>query len=166
MFVRQLGATIGTKRSAGSTSLIAGVSLPFPLLDQNRGELARASAEREAAMFELAAQERVVRAELSGAAEAARLLTERATSLARGGPAGYLARANEARRIALGAYREGAVPLIQVIDAARAWAEARLAFYQTMYAQHESVLDLLVAEGVDLAGALPEVPEQTRPANR
>jgi len=154
--IRQLGLTVGTKRTSGTTSLIAGVSMPFPLFDQNRGAIARAAAEREAATFDLAAQERIGRAEIVGAAESARLLTERAGVLA--GPArgqGYLARADEARRIALGAYREGAVPLIQVIDAARAWGEAQLVYYQILYTQHESVVQLLVAEGVDIASALP-----------
>jgi cobalt-zinc-cadmium efflux system outer membrane protein len=157
-FIRQLGLTIGTKRSAGTTSLIAGVSMPFPLFDQNRGAVARAAAEREAAGFELAAQERIGRAEIVGTSEAARLLTAGAGVLAGASRGqGYLARADEARRIALGAYREGAVPLIQVIDAARAWGEARLAYYQILYAQHESVVELLVAEGVDIASVLPSL---------
>ncbi len=158
--IRQLGLTVGTKRTSGTTSLIAGVSMPFPLFDQNRGAIARAAAEREAATFDLAAQERIGRAEIVGAAESARLLTERAGVLA--DPArgrGYLARADEARRIALGAYREGAVPLIQVIDAARAWGEAQLVYYQILYAQHESVVQLLVAEGVDIASTLPTLAE-------
>jgi len=156
--IRQLGVTVGTKRSAGTTSLIAGVSLPFPLFDQNRGAIGRAAAERDAAAFELAAHQRAGRAELVGASEAARVLTVRARLMAdrsRGEP--YLTRADEARRIALGAYREGAIPLIQVIDAARAWGEARIAYYQILYAQHESVLALLAAEGVDIRRA------ETRP---
>ena len=156
--IRQLGITVGTKRSAGTTSLMAGISMPFPLFDQNRGAIARAAAERDAAGFDLAAQERIGRAEIVGSAEAARLLTERAGVLADASRGqGYLARADEARRIALGAYREGAVPLIQVIDAARAWGEARVAFYQILYAQHESVVGLLVAEGVDISSALPSL---------
>ena len=154
--IRQLGLTVGTKRTSGTTSLIAGVSMPFPLFDQNRGAIARAAAEREAATFDLAAQERIGRAEIVGASESARLLTDRARVLAGAARGqGYLARADEARRIALGAYREGAVPLIQVIDAARAWGEAQLVYYQILYAQHESVVQLLVAEGVDIASALP-----------
>ena len=154
--IRQLGITVCTKRTSGTTSLIAGVSMPFPLFDQNRGAIARAAAEREAATFELAAQERIGRAEIEGAAESARLLTDRARVLAGAAQGqGYLARADEARRIALGAYREGAVPLIQVIDAARAWGEAQLVYYQLLHAQHESVVQLLVAEGVDIASALP-----------
>jgi cobalt-zinc-cadmium efflux system outer membrane protein len=149
MLIRQVGLTLGTKHSGGTTSLVAGFSLPFPVLDQNRGEIARATAERDAAQFELAAQERTVRAEASGAYYAARILTGRAKTLAPKSN-GYLARADEAKRIALGAYREGAVPLIQVLDAARAWGDARVAYYRILYAQHESVLELLVAQGDDL----------------
>ena len=150
MIVRQLGATIGTMQTAGTTSMIAGISMPLPLFDQNRGEVQRASAERDAAAFELAAQERTAIADLRGAYEAARILTDRATLLARRDSTSFLARAEESRRIALGAYREGAVPLFQVIDAARSWADARMTYYKTMAAQHQSVLALLVAEGVDL----------------
>ena len=150
MFVRQLGATIGTMQTGGTTSMIAGISMPLPLFDPNRGETQRASAERDAAGFELAAQERSATAELRGAYDAAAILTARSTILARRDSAGFLARAEESRRIALGAYREGAVPLFQVIDAARAWADARLTFYRTLFAQHQSIVTLIVADGQDL----------------
>lgn len=155
MLVRQLGATIGTMQSGHTTSMIAGVSLPFPLFDQNRGELQRANAERDAATFELAAQERTAAADLNGAYAAASILTDRASRLTRRDSTGFLARAEESRRIALGAYREGAVPLFQVIDAARSWADARMTYYRTIVAQHESVLALLVAEGLDLFTSAP-----------
>lgn len=157
MIVRQLGVTFGAKQTAGTTSMLFGLSVPLPIFDANRGEIARASAERDAAGFELAALERNARADLAGAYEAARLLTESAALLARavdGRPA-LLARADEARVIALGAYREGAVPLLQVIDAARAWGEARITFYRTLYAQHESIALLLIARGDDLFTTLP-----------
>lgn len=102
MLFRQVGATIGTKQMAGTTSMIAGVSLPFPLFDQNRGEVARATAEREAAEFEMASQQRTARAEITGTYEAARVLTEQVHALTQPGPQNYLARAAEARRITLG----------------------------------------------------------------
>jgi cobalt-zinc-cadmium efflux system outer membrane protein len=139
--------------------MMAGLSLPLPLFDQNRGELARAQGERDAAVADLAAQERVARADVIGATEAAHVLTEQATSLATRDSAGrgaaYLARADEARAIALGAYREGAVSLLQVLDAARAWGEARIAYFRTLYAQHDAVLALIVARGDDLIAPLP-----------
>lgn len=161
MLVRQLGATFGVKQSAGTATMIAGVSLPLPIFDQNRGEVARARAERDVATYMLADRERTASAEIQGDWEAARLLTDRALILTGATTTGasisrttFLERADDARRIALGAYREGAVPLIQVLDAARAWGEARRAFYQTLYEQHESVLELLTAEGIDLQEAL------------
>ena len=152
MIVRQLGVSLGTKRSAGTTSLLAGLSVPLPLFDQNAGEIRRTQAERDASAFALAMRQREVRALVTGQWEAARLLTRRVTMLATPGPGiRYLARADEARRIALGAYREGAVPLIQVIDATRAWADARLMYYSLLYAQHEAVIDLSIALGDDPA---------------
>ena len=154
MMFRQIGATFGTKRVAGANTVIAGLSLPIPLFDPNRGEIARAAGERDAARYELIAQERAVSAEVSGAYEAARLLTERTTAMA-SDTSGFLARADDARRIALGAYREGAVPLLQVIDAARAWGEARLSYYRILYAQHQGVAALVFAEGGDLLTAFP-----------
>jgi cobalt-zinc-cadmium efflux system outer membrane protein len=161
MLLRQLGATFGTKQTAGTTSMIAGISLPIPFFDSNRGETQRATAERDAASYELQSQQRTATAEIIGAYNAAQLLTERATKLAQTGPAGFLARADEGRRIALGAYREGAVPLLQVIDAARTWGDARLTFYRTLFAQHQSVLVLIVAEGGDLLASMPTASSST-----
>jgi hypothetical protein len=42
-----------------------------------------------------------------------------------------------------------------VIDASRAWGEARVAYYRTLFAQHESVILLMAAQGVDIGAALP-----------
>jgi cobalt-zinc-cadmium efflux system outer membrane protein len=153
MLIRDLSATLGTKQTGGFTSLIAGVSLPIPLFTQNRGEIARATAEQRVAEFDLATAQRTASAELQGALDAATVLLRRTTVLAapQSGdllalPA-VLARADESRRIALGAYREGAVPLLSVLDAARAWGDVRLAFYRALFAQHESVLALAAALG-------------------
>ena len=153
MVLREVSATIGTMYIGPTRAMAAGVSLPLPSFDTNRGEIQRAAAVRDAATFELAAQERTARGDLEGAAEAARILTDRATALARPGPTAFLARADEARRIALGTYREGAIPLFQVIDATRVWADARMTYYNTLIAQQRSVLALLAAEGTDLLTA-------------
>jgi cobalt-zinc-cadmium efflux system outer membrane protein len=150
MILRELSATFGTKRSEGTTTLIAGVSLPVPLFGQNRGEIARASAERDALGAELVATERDARSEIAGALAAAQVLTARIRTLYNTGDSAssYLGRADEARRIVHGAYREGGAPLVQVIDAARAWGEARSAYYELLYAQHESVLALRTVMGL------------------
>jgi cobalt-zinc-cadmium efflux system outer membrane protein len=167
LLVREVGAMIGLKRSEGTSSLIAGMSLPIPVFDQNGGDVARARAERDLASAELANTERAVDAELRGALESARLLTQRAEILAgnqAGHPVRFLAQATEARRISVGAYREGAVPLIQVLDAARAWGEARVTFYQTLFAQHESIIALLAAQGMDLFGGIPALSPHPLPS--
>ena len=158
MLVRQLGVMIGLKESVGTTSFVGGLSLPLPLLDWNRGEITRRKSERDAAASDLVAEERAAAAALAGVAAAARILTERIAALAQrsasGSPA-MLSRADEARRIALAAYREGAVPLFGVLDAAHAWGEARRAYYEALFAQREAVLTLLSLQGTDLLSALP-----------
>jgi outer membrane protein, heavy metal efflux system len=154
MLVRQLGATIGTMQSGRTTSMIAGFSVPLPIFDANRGEVRRAGAERDAARFDLTTAERAARGERAAARIATTSLTNQLSRLANTDSTGMLARADEARRIAFAAYREGAAPLIQVIDAARARADARLIYYRLLYAQHQSVLTLLAAEGIDVLTAV------------
>lgn len=165
MRLREVGALFGVKQTGGTTSMVTGITLPLPLFDLNRGPSARARAERDAADFEVRAQTRVARGEWIGAREAAEILSTRAGLLAARDSTGavvYLARADAGRMIALGAYREGAVSLLQVLDAARAWAEARVTYYRTLYAQHEAVLALLVAQGDELSAVLPTVTPVSR----
>ena len=156
MLLRELAAMVGTKNMAGSSSLVAGFTLPFPLLDQNRGSIIAVRAERDAAQFEFEQKKRNADAELFGAKRAARILSQRVAAFG-SGRVSYLARAEDARRIALGAYREGGTSLLQVIDAARAWREARSSYFETLFAQHRSVIRLLVAEGVDVLNAWARV---------
>ena len=47
------------------------------------------------------------------------------------------------------------MPLFQVIDAARAWSDARLTYFRTMIAQHQSILNLIVAAGLDVFASPP-----------
>jgi len=156
MVLRELGAMVGSKNAEGSSSLIVGFTLPFPLLDQNHGGITAARAERDVAQMELEQEKRNADADLTGAQSAARILSQRVATFG-SGRVGYLARAEDARRIALGAYREGGTSLLQVIDAARAWKEARNSYFETLFAQHLAVIRLLVAEGIDVLDAWPEV---------
>ena len=150
MFIRQVGATIGTKQTAGSTSMIAGLSLPLPLFDANHGGIQRATAERLAAGHDLAAAERAVTADVEAAYEAARQLSQQVAVLQRS----FLDRAEESRRITLAAYQEGATSLLQVLDTSRTLADARLTFYKALFAQRQSAFDLAVAGGSEPEAAL------------
>lgn len=146
LLVRQLGLTFGAKTTGGVRSMVAGLSVPIPLFDQNRGEIGRAAGERTAAERELAWMELRASAEVAGAYEAARVLGEQVGRL----KGGFLGRAEEARRVALAAYQEGAAPLFQVIDATRTLAEARLTYYRAQFAEREGLLELYAASGLDL----------------
>lgn len=159
--LREFSGLFGVKQMGSLNSMVAGFTVPLPLLDQNRGGVTRARAESDATAHELALQQRIAIADLDGADAAARALTARVRALvvldSSGAGPTYLVRAELARSIALGAYREGAVPLMQLLDAARAWGDSRLAFYRAVYAQHEAILMLLIARGDDVATALPSL---------
>lgn len=141
--VRQLGATFGNKRIGKENSMIAGLTVPLPFFDRNRGEIARAASERLAAEEEEEWTERAVVARLEGAYEATRLLSEQARGMERD----LVSRAEESRTIALAAYREGAGSLLQVLDASRALGEVRLTWARLLLAQRESRLELDAAAG-------------------
>jgi len=151
--VREVGAMAGVMEMAGTRSLMAGFSMPFPLFDQNRGEMQRASAEQHAAVFERSLVSRQVTADVTSAYAAVR---EFSGVVARLGTA-YVPRAEEGRRIAEGAYREGATPLVQVLDAARAFADARMLYYRALFAWRQSIVELNAAIGSETLTALPRV---------
>ncbi len=156
--VRQVGFTFGNKRIAGSNSMIAGITLPLPFLDRNRGEIERASAEREAREMELAWTERTVVARLAAAYDSLQSLP---------GPQDgkILERADEARRIALAAYREGAVSLLQVLDATRGVGETRRVYYRTLTVRAESLLELKTVTAGGIA-ALLDAADATPPSKK
>jgi outer membrane protein, heavy metal efflux system len=153
LVIREAGASFGLKRTSGVNSMIAGLSVSVPLFDQNRGEVERATAERLAAERELAWSERVVAAEVTGAYEVARRLSTRVADLQRT----FLSRAEESSRITLATYQEGAATLLQVLDASRTLAAARLSYSRAVFAQQESLFELMIAAGYD-----PKPPITTR----
>lgn len=164
LFVRQLDLTFGTKRVEGVSTMIAGFSLPIPLLDQNAGGRHRADAERTAAIEDLRWTERIAIAEVEAAYESTLLLDR---ELRRFGPE-VLARIQDSRRIALAAFEEGAAPLAYVLDASRAVAETTLEYYRALFEQRLSVLQLAVAVGDDPLELAPPpaTPSSTEHPNR
>lgn len=147
--VRQVAAAFGSKRIGSVNTMTAGLSVPLPLFDQNRGEVQRATAERSAVEQELTWRERQVASQVAAAHQAVRLLAEQHGRLS----GAAMDRAEEARRIALAAYREGAATLLQVIDASRTLADVRLAYYRTLFAERASLLELNVVSGSELLAA-------------
>jgi cobalt-zinc-cadmium efflux system outer membrane protein len=143
--LRQVGATFGNKRVAGENTMIAGISLPLPIFDRNRGEIARAAAERSVSEWELDWVERGVTSRLRAAYDAATMLDEQSRPLGRD----LISRAEEARSISLAAYREGAATLLQVIDASRTLGDVRRTYYRAVFAAREARVALAAASGAD-----------------
>jgi cobalt-zinc-cadmium efflux system outer membrane protein len=148
--MRQLGATFGNKRVEGQNTMIAGVSVTVPLFDRNRGGVQRANSEKLAAELDLAWNERTVLAEVQGAYGAAERLTRQLITLQQS----FLSRADEVYRITVGAYQEGGATLLQVLDATRTRGDSHLTYSRTLFAQRQSLFELVLASGTDPLDAL------------
>jgi cobalt-zinc-cadmium efflux system outer membrane protein len=148
--VRQVGATLGNKRVEGQNSMVLGVSIAVPLFNRNRGGVERATNERLAVEHELAWTERTIAANVQGAYESATRLARRLADLQQS----YIARAEDVHRLTLGAYQEGGVTLLQVLDATRVLADARLTYVRTLLAHRQSLFALALASGAEPGDAL------------
>uniref|UniRef100_UPI0025DB3375 TolC family protein n=1 Tax=uncultured Caulobacter sp. TaxID=158749 RepID=UPI0025DB3375 len=116
--VRQLN---GQGLAGGNgTAVIAGVSLPFPLFDQNRGNVAAASARANAADARF--EEARLRAEADW--RSARIQADAAVSRVTASQQSEAA-ADEAYRLARVGYESGKTPLVEVLNAQRALTDAR-----------------------------------------
>jgi cobalt-zinc-cadmium efflux system outer membrane protein len=141
----QLGASLGVKRSDGANFLAAGLGMTVPVFDRNHGEIRRATGEQLAADAETRWLERTVLSDLEGAYDATARLTAQVAALQ---PA-FVQRAQESRQIALGALREGAATLLQVLDASRALTDVRLTYTRAQVAANQSLFELRIMAGYD-----------------
>ena len=141
--LREVGAMIGNKRIGDINTVMAGLSLPIPLFDLNRGEVQRANAERTAAEQEFAWQALQVKSDLEAAHQVALAFTRQLSTL----EPSFLDRAAESRQVTQTAYEEGAASLVDVLNATRAYGEARLTYFRLLHAQRESMIDLAIAAG-------------------
>jgi outer membrane protein, heavy metal efflux system len=148
--MRSLGATLGSKRVEGRSALVAGVSITIPVFNLNGGPIARAASERNAAEQELMWVERSVSTAVQGTHAAATQLTRQLGELQQT----FLSRAEHVHELTLTAYQEGGATLLQVLDATRMLADARLTYARTLFAQRESLFDLALATGSEPTDAL------------
>lgn len=103
-----------------ASALVAGVSVPFPLFDQNRGAIGASRAQLTAAEARLNAARLEAVAE-AGSATARLDATQSRVEAAREGEAA----AAEASRLARLGYEGGKLPLLELLNARRALAEAQ-----------------------------------------
>lgn len=116
-----LALTGGYKRTAGLDTAVVGLVTTVPVFERNGRAVARAEADARAAELELQATLARARAEAAILVRAARELGVRLARL----DEDLVRPAEEARRSALAAFREGASDVLRVVDAERTNTEAR-----------------------------------------
>ncbi len=141
--------SVGIRRIAGddATVWVAGFSIPIPLFDRNRGEIAAAHAEVRAADARLDAARLQAAAQRRAAAAKAAAANNRLAATERGESA-----AREAYRLARIGYEAGRSPLIELLSTRRAFIDAQLHSLEARLARVEA--EAILAR---LAGRIPFV---------
>ncbi len=109
-------------RESGDTAFIVGVSIPLPVFNRNRGNIAAARADGDAAQAGLAQARLNARFSRRDAELMLAAANERVAALS----GASLFQANEAARIAEIGYQQGKFTLIELIDAQEAQTSANL----------------------------------------
>ncbi|HKW40247.1 MAG TPA: TolC family protein [Gemmatimonadales bacterium] len=123
-----------------------GVSLPIPLFYWNSGERQRASAGLSAAAVAVQRAGVQIQSDVAvavGSFQAARVLAERYRS-------GLLEQAAAALETARFAYQQGAVSLLELLDAIRTYGDTRSEYYSTMHDYWVAAYALRRAVGVEV----------------
>jgi cobalt-zinc-cadmium efflux system outer membrane protein len=132
--------------AAQPPTLSVGVGLPLPLFYRQQGEIARAAADREAALVARRRLEAVVAADLESSVNTfatARRIVERYES-------GLLERARRARDITQVQYQAGSATLTDLLDAQRSWVQVTSGYYAELVNYWTSVFLLEQAIGKEL----------------
>ena len=131
----------------GANALVAGVSLPLPLFDRNRGNIAAARAEEQVASA------RVEATRLDAQASAQAAVAQIDAALARSAAARRtLETAQEAYRLARIAYEAGKSPLIEVLAARQSLGLARGAVVDAESASFDAFAQLARLQNLSITG--------------
>ncbi|ENZ82875.1 MULTISPECIES: TolC family protein [Caulobacter] len=142
--VPDVTVSAGVRRFSGddSTALVAGVSIPIPVFDQNRGNITAAQGELQAAEARLNAARLDAEADIRTARFQLGAAQSRATAAGEGETS-----AVEAYRLTRIAYESGKAPLVELINARRSLAEARDLTIQAQLARVRAEADLARLQG-------------------
>ena len=153
-----LSAGYKTEKSPGISESLngfaAGLSLPIPLFDRRGGAIQAAEAEHRRAVAETEIVRRRITREVADAHDALRAVEEQRALLAPqlGAPAAA------ALRSAQVAYSEGEIPLLEWLDAVRAYHEA-VSAYSNLIAEffiRRATLERVVASPLDALSSIRE----------
>ncbi len=152
-----VGMQAGSKRTSGFKTGTLQIGVSLPIFDRNGGNRERAHGDVLIAAGELRAAEMAVSAEVAGAHRAySTLLLEYAQAVGTDRPGdmnGITSRGATVAGIAGTAYREGAIPLFELLDAQRVRAEIRSAALHAAANVQMARLDLLHAIGLPIDSA-------------
>jgi outer membrane protein, heavy metal efflux system len=140
-----LTASFGYKRNGQDNALYGALSIPLPLYSQNRGNIARATAEVAMIEAELKFERAAVLAELTAARRTVEA-NERQIEALR---AEFLRNADESQQVSLAAYREGATDLLHLIDAQRTRTQAQELYFQALADYQLAIHELERAAGIE-----------------
>ncbi|GFE74212.1 MULTISPECIES: TolC family protein [Sphingomonadaceae] len=132
-----------------ATAMIVGVSVPLPLFDRNRGNVAAVRAEAQGAASRAEAARIETEAELRGAIAQAEASESRVTAAQ-----ASLATADEAYRLARIAYESGKAPLIELLTARHNLGSARGVVLDTLAARFAANATLARLQGRTITGDL------------
>jgi cobalt-zinc-cadmium efflux system outer membrane protein len=136
---------MGYRRAGENNTLVFGIAIPFPIYDRNQAGIARAVAEQQLAVTDLALQRNRALAELESAWQAWQAARGQMGSFEAG-----VRQAEEVRAVALAAYQEGAIGLLEYLEAQRTLSDVRQRYAQSVFDAHASLLLLEQAAGTDL----------------
>jgi len=137
---------LGLRRVGENNTVVFGISIPLPVHDRNQGGIARAMAEEKTAEAELALHRNRVLAEVESAWHASQTARAKTAAYERQ----MLKQAEESHAIALSAYQEGALGLVEYLEAQRTLAEVRHEYARSLFDAHAATLLLEQAIGRDI----------------
>ena len=137
---------LGLRRVGENNTILFGISIPLPVYDRNQGGIARAIAEEKAAGVEVALERTRVLADIESSWHAWQSARAQAVSFERD----LLRQAEESRAIALAAYQDGAIGLVEYLEAQRTLVDLRQQYARSLFDAHAALLLLERAAGRDV----------------
>ncbi len=134
---------LGLRRVGENNTILFGISIPLPVYDRNQGGIASAMAEEKAAEAELALERARVLAAVETSWHAWQAARAQATSFEHE----LIPQAEESRAIALAAYQDGAIGLVEYLEAQRTLADVRQQYARSLFDAQAALLRLEQATG-------------------
>jgi cobalt-zinc-cadmium efflux system outer membrane protein len=141
---QDLTTAVSFSHTAGQSSSSFSFNIPLPVFNRNQGEIERTRFAETQAIYSAKAAEETVVKDVQSAFEQAKG-NESIVSLYL---SGYLRQAQESREISEFAFRQGAVSLIDLLDAERSYRNTELAYRQALANYAVTLQQLRQAEGV------------------